>query len=82
MSNFPSGCNVVIASDVNERDGIGIEVYTDDKLLVEIFRDDAKRVRQVSLHEPDVELHLIEAAIVAFKTEIPWDFIIDDGRAP
>ena len=82
MTNFPIGYKVIVASDVNERDGIGIEVYKDDKLLVEIFRDDTKQLRQISLHKRGLELHLIEASIAAFKAEIPWDFIVDDGRAP
>jgi hypothetical protein len=30
----------VIVSDVSERDGIGVEIYRDNKLVVEIFRDD------------------------------------------
>lgn len=32
----------VIASDVNKRDGIGVKIYRDNKLVVEIFRDDTK----------------------------------------
>lgn len=28
---------VIIFSDVDKRDGIGIEVYQDDKLILEIF---------------------------------------------
>ena len=40
---------VIIATDVNERDGIGVEVYRDDNLLIEIFRDDTKRTRTVTL---------------------------------
>ena len=31
---------IEIASDVNERDGIGVEIYRNDKLVIEIFRDD------------------------------------------
>jgi len=27
----------IIASDVNQRDGIGVEIYCDDKLVVEYF---------------------------------------------
>ena len=32
---------VVVASDVATRDGIGVEIYRNDKLVVEIFRDDS-----------------------------------------
>jgi hypothetical protein len=80
MTDLPSGYKVTVASDVSARDGIGMEVYKGDELLVEIFRDDTKRVRQVNLHKADVELHVIEASIAVFKEAIPWDFIIDDGR--
>ena len=82
MTNFPIGYKLIVASDVDERDGVGIDVYKDDKLLVEIFRDDTNRVPQISLHKRDRELHLIEASIAAFKEEIPWDYIVDDGRGP
>ena len=37
-----SRIKIQIASDVNERDGIGLEVYLDDKLVIEIFRDDTR----------------------------------------
>lgn len=38
--------SVIIASDVSEdRDGIGVEIYREEKLSVEIFRDDIKRTR-------------------------------------
>ena len=30
----------VVASDVNPRDGIGLETYVNGSLLMEIFRDD------------------------------------------
>lgn len=71
----PSKDRVIIASDVNERDGIGVEIYRDDKLVVEIFRDDTKLTRTVTLFQQDVSLDLIEESIQIFKKEIPWDFI-------
>ena len=66
---------VVIATDVNERDGIGVEIYRDDELVIEIFRDDTKRTRTVTLFKKDIALDLLEECIVSFKKEIPWDFI-------
>jgi hypothetical protein len=80
MIDFPDGYKVVVASDVCDRDGVGIEVYDGEKLIIEIFRDDTKQLRQISLHKRDVELRLIETSIAAFKEAVPWDFIIDDGR--
>jgi len=66
---------VVVASDVNTRDGIGVEIYLGDELLVEIFRDDTKKSREVTLYKKDVPLELLEESISIFKKEIPWDFI-------
>jgi hypothetical protein len=66
---------VIIASDVNERDGIGIEVYRNDKLVVEIFRDDTDKTRTVKVYKENISLELMEECISIFKKEIPWDFI-------
>ena len=66
---------VIIASDVSDRDGIGVEIYREDKLVIEIFRDDTKRTRTVTLYQEDISLDLLEESIQTFKKEIPWDFI-------
>ncbi|MFV0188276.1 hypothetical protein OBK20_13045 [Empedobacter falsenii] len=67
---------VIIASDVSgDRDGIGVEIYQENKLIVEIFRDDTKRTRTVTLFQQDISLELIEESIEIFKKEIPWKFI-------
>ncbi len=65
---------VIIASD-SYRDGIGVEIYRDNKLVIEIFRNDSKRTRTVTLFQKDISLDLIEESIQTFKKEIPWDFI-------
>jgi hypothetical protein len=70
---------VIIASDVNSRDGIGVEIYRNDRLVVEIFRDDTKRTRTVTLFQQDISLELLEESIEIFKKEIPWDFIDYDN---
>jgi hypothetical protein len=66
---------VVIASDVSSRDGIGVEVSVDDELILEIFRDDTKKTRELTLYKKDVPLEIVEESIAIFKKEIPWDFI-------
>ena len=67
---------VTIASDViNGRDGIGVEIYFKGKLILEIFRDDSKKSREVTTYEKDVPLEVVEASIELFKREIPWDFL-------
>ncbi|WP_105175153.1 hypothetical protein [Pseudoalteromonas sp. T1lg122] len=67
--------SVVIASEVGgERDGLGIEVYLEGKLILDIFRDDTKKTRQVSFFQSDISLDVVEASIAEFKKEIPWEF--------
>ena len=70
---------VIIASGVGNRDGIGVEIYRDDKLVIEIFRDDTKQTRTVTLFQNDISLDLLEESIQTFKKEIPWDFIDYDN---
>ena len=71
---------IIIASDISGgRDGIGVEIYRDDKLLIEIFRDDTKRTRTVTIFKQDILLDLLEDSIEIFKKEIPWDFIDYDN---
>lgn len=72
--SFPKD-RVVVASDVNPRDGIGVEIYRNDELLIEIFRDDTQRTRTVTVFGESVSLELMEEAIQRFKDEGLWDFI-------
>ena len=66
---------VTIASDISDdRDGIGVEVYFKGVLILEIFRDDTKKSREVTTYEKDIPLEVVEASIELFKKEIPWDF--------
>ncbi len=66
---------IEIASDVNERDGIGIEVYRNNEIVLEIFRNDIEKTRIVTVYKKDLSLELMEKSIETFKKEIPWDFI-------
>lgn len=70
---------VVIASDVSSRDGIGVEISIDNELILEIFRDDTRKTREVTLYKKDVPLEVVEESIAIFRKEIPWDFI-EDGE--
>lgn len=65
----------VIASDVGQRDGIGIELHVDGEFILEIFRDDSAKTRRVTLQKQFISLALMEEAIVKFKQEIPWEFL-------
>lgn len=65
----------VVASDVSDRDGIGVEIYCNDEIVLELFRDDSERSRMVTVFKENVPLDLIEESIEIFKREIPWEFI-------
>ncbi len=66
---------ITVVSDVNERDGIGVEVYRNDELILEIFRDDTEKTRTIRVFKENISLELMEECIRTFKKEIPWDFI-------
>lgn len=74
IMNLPKD-RVVVASDVNPHDGVGVEIYRDNKLVVEIFRDDTKRTREIFFFKESISLELMEEAIQIFKEKIPWEFI-------
>lgn len=75
MDEYPKIEKYIVASDVGSgRDGIGVEVYSSNEMILEVFRDDSKKVREVTLYKKDLDLELVEQAIALFKTEIPWDF--------
>ena len=75
MSFARNKYQVIVASDVNPRDGIGVEIYVDDELLIEIFRDDTERTRVITTYRDVFSLEEMEGFIQIFKEEIPWDFI-------
>ncbi|WP_191859355.1 hypothetical protein [Hanstruepera ponticola] len=70
---------VIIASDVNKRDGIGVEIYRNDELIAEIFRDDTEKTRMIRIFKESISLEQMEEFIQTFKREIPWEFINYDN---
>ena len=72
----PQQIKWVRASEVTrDRDGIGLELVVNNAIILEIFRDDSKKTREVTLYKDDISLTLLEEAIAKFKKEIPWDFL-------
>jgi len=65
----------VVASDVNPRDGIGLETYIDGSIVMEIFRDDTERRTYMTLFSSDVDLKVLETSIDKFKELIDADYI-------
>ena len=74
MTNLLEEYEVLIASDVSSRDGIGIEVSFNNELLLEIFRNDSTQKHEVTLYKKEIPLEVIEACIEKFKKEIPWEY--------
>ena len=73
-NNFSKIEKYVIASDVGSRDGIGVEIYSGETILIEIFRDDTKKKMEVTLYQKELDLELVEQAIALFKKEIPNEY--------
>lgn len=67
-------CEVIIASDVSGRNGIGLEVWYHDQQILEIFRDDDKTIQTITTFQKDLPLGLVEKAILAFKAKVPQDY--------
>lgn len=70
-----NGISYVVASDLNPRDGIGLETYIDGKLVMEIFRDDSDRRTYMTLFTTDVDLDVLEGSIKKFKERIDVNYI-------
>ena len=67
----------VVASDVSDRDGIGVEIYRNDELVVELFRDDSVKTRTITVFKKDISLELMEesgADTVVSVIELPHHF--------
>lgn len=65
----------VVVSDVGLRDGIGVEIYRGNELIIELFRDDTEKTRTITVFKESISLELMEESIEIFKKEIPWAFI-------
>ena len=68
---------IVVASDVSSRDGVGVEISYQGELVCEIFRDDTALTRTVWLASQTVSLEEMEGFIQIFRDNIDWDFLAD-----
>jgi hypothetical protein len=73
--NLSKKISYLVASDVNPRDGIGLETYIDGDLVMEIFRDDSERRTYMTLFSGSVDLDVIEASVEKFKERIDLNYI-------
>ena len=65
----------VVASDVNPRDGIGLETYINGDLVLEIFRDDSERRTYARLFHHSIDLGVLESSVAEFKDRIDPNYI-------
>lgn len=65
----------VVASDVNPRDGIGLETYINGDLVMELFRDDSERRTYMTLFTRQLDFDVLEASIANFKERIDPNYI-------
>jgi len=68
-------CEIIVASDVLERDGIGIEVWYKNELVIEIFRDDTDLTKTITTFKNKLPLEFVEDCIKVFKDKKLEDFI-------
>lgn len=69
----------IVASDVNTRDGIGIEVWVDGELALELFRDNTKKTKTLTAFVEGISIETVEAALEAFKKKIPGEYLSSSG---
>jgi hypothetical protein len=65
----------IVASDINPRDGIGLETYINGDPVMEIFRDDSEKRIYVTLFASSVDLDVVEASLEKFKEQIDMNYI-------
>ncbi|WP_121347074.1 hypothetical protein [Gillisia mitskevichiae] len=64
---------ILIISDTNERDGMGLEVWKNDKLILEIFTDDCKKTRTITFYENEIPFEDMERYMIRYKKDL-WEF--------
>lgn len=64
----------MIANYVGDQYGICVEIFSGKDMLLEIFRDDTAKTREVALYKNNLDLELVEQTFTIFKKEIPWEF--------
>lgn len=64
----------LILSDRKVRNGQGILLSVDDRQIMEIFRDDDRRIVTIKLLEKEITLDDLETGIEMFRDNIGQDF--------
>lgn len=64
---------IIIISDTNERNGMGLEVWKNDRLILEIFTDDTEKTRTMTFYEKEMPFKDMERYMIRYKNDL-WDF--------
>ncbi len=63
---------ILVVND--ERNGLGMEVWQNNDLILEIFRDDKFKTRTITFFKKEISLEKIEEYIERFKKDNLWEF--------
>jgi len=70
----------VVFSDVNPRDGIGLETYVEDALVMEIFRDDTEQRTYMRAFASAIDLDVLTGSVAEFNKRIDREYLSDTSR--
>ena len=78
MKKFNEKISYIVASDVNPRDGIGVEIYLNNEceLSLEIFRDDSLRRTYLKVYKENIDIETVEESIKIFRDENLGNYIV------
>ncbi len=62
----------IVSNAIN--DSFGIEFYLKGKLILDIYRVDSNKTKNMRMYEDEVALDLIEECIEIFRREIAQEF--------
>lgn len=63
---------ILVVND--ERNGLGMEVWQNNNLILEIFRDDKFKTRTITFFKKEISLEKMEEYIERFKKDNLWEF--------
>lgn len=63
---------ILVVND--ERNGLGMEVWQNNDLILEIFRDDKFKTRTITFFKKEISLEKMEEYIERFKKDNLWEF--------
>ena len=62
----------IVSNSIN--DSFGIECYLNGKLILDIYRVDSDKTKNIRMYEDEVALDLIEQCIEIFRRKIDQEF--------